>query len=52
MQKTIITIAQTGLPRGEIEVDIQVIGRYWTKEMLIDLLSTLNLGGGSGMKSR
>jgi hypothetical protein len=34
-------------PPWGIKVDIQVIGRYWTKEMLIELLSTLNLSGGS-----
>jgi len=32
-------------PPWGIEVDLQVLSRYWTKEMLIELLATLDLGG-------
>jgi hypothetical protein len=30
-------------PWGDVGPDIQVVGRYWTKEMMIDLRNTLNL---------
>ena len=30
-----------------IELDLQVLARYWTKDMLVELISTLNLGDAS-----
>jgi hypothetical protein len=32
-------------PWGDLKPEISVLGRYWTKEMMLDLRNTLNLSG-------